>query len=140
MGKVVVRVQITRIYAPTPSAEYLIGLCVSDGKRELLEYLENPSVAVYMAEDVGLVCVLETPDTIDLLDIAVHPDSRKRGIGRALVKMLVDTYNRDIMLEVRQSNLTAIAFYESLGFERISVRKKYYSAPIEDALIYRRKV
>ena len=44
---------------------------------------------------------------------------------------------KEIFLEVRESNTPAIALYESLGFEKIGVRKGYYDKPKEDAVIYR---
>lgn len=144
MGKVVVRVQIVRLFEFCDSCASLLGLCVADGKRELEEYLANPSVEIYTAESdkrrIGLICVLITPDSIDLLDIAVDPQFRRTGIGKKLITFVSDNQKKPIFLEVRASNQTAMAFYESLGFERISVRKKYYSAPTEDAIIYRREL
>lgn len=135
-----VRVQIKRIDIATDSAVSLMALCVKNAKRELLEYLENPSCAVYMYDDMALVAVLETPDTIDILDIAVKPDSQNRGIGKAVLNAVINIYNRPVMLEVRASNAPARALYKSCGFKEISLRKNYYTAPVEDAVIYRREI
>ena len=44
------------------------------------------------------------------------------------------------MIEVRSENSVAIKFYEKNGFSNISIRKLYYKDPIDDALIYERKV
>lgn len=136
--------QITKLTEFCEQSAALLDLCVSDGERELKEYLQNPSVCVYTVNDgkiiAGVICVMVTSDSIDLLDIAVHPDFQGKGYGRALVEKIYELYNKEVFLEVRASNHSAIGFYETLGFEQISIRKKYYTAPLEDALIYRRKV
>ena len=61
------------------------------------------------------------------------------GIGTRLVQMLMEqAIQRDgvfISLEVRVSNLPALGLYRKLGFEVLSVRKGYYSEPVEDAYV-----
>lgn len=47
---------------------------------------------------------------------------------------------KDIFLEVRMSNIAAIGLYTSLGYEKIAVRKRFYSNPVEDAIIMKKKV
>lgn len=133
--------QIDRVLEFDKDVADLLSLCVADGQRELREYLQNDAVFVYTAKTngktVGIICILKTPDTVDLLDIAVHPDLRRQGIGRALCDAVLC---KQTLLEVRASNTDAIEFYKKLGFEQISVRKNYYSAPTEDALIFRREL
>ena len=74
-----------------------------------------------------------------MMNIAVHPDCRRRGIAAALITELVSCLkeggSRILRLEVRQSNAPAIALYESLGFLQLGLRKNYYRNPKEDALI-----
>ena len=94
--------------------------------------LEGETVAGY----VGSQTVLgET----DMMNIAVHPDFRRRGIAEALVNALVealkDRESHCLTLEVRSSNAPAKALYEKLGFQQIGLRKNYYRNPREDALI-----
>lgn len=72
---------------------------------------------------------------VELLDIAVLPDYRNAGVGTAILKEFISTCDKDIFLEVRRSNASAIALYEKFGFEEIGVRKNYYSSPTEDALV-----
>ncbi len=71
--------------------------------------------------------------------IAVHPDFRRRGIGSALMRMLLEEALRRgaeiAVLEVRRSNEAAQQLYKKWGFRPVGVRCGYYSNPPEDALI-----
>lgn len=79
----------------------------------------------------------------DMMNIAVHPDYRRRGVAEALVNKLVDELkvreSRCLTLEVRASNVPAYKLYEKLGFQQIGRRPKYYRNPREDALILRKE-
>lgn len=79
----------------------------------------------------------------DMMNIAVHPDYRRQGIGEALVSALVnglkDKGSRSLTLEVRDSNAPAGRLYEKLGFSQVGLRKNYYRNPREDALILRKE-
>ncbi len=85
--------------------------------------------------------LLRCMDDAELIRIAVRPEYRRQSIGRKLLNALTDeTHRRDIhsiFLEVRSSNTAAAAMYEAAGFDRVGVRKAYYSNPQEDALIMR---
>lgn len=128
------------------SIERLLYYCVGDSaKREAREYLENENTLTLLAKsngkDVGFITVLISFDSCDLLDIAVDESYRRKGIGKALFeKMLELTKVKSVILEVRESNTGARKFYERLSFKKISVRKNYYAAPIEDAVIYQREI
>ena len=80
----------------------------------------------------------------DMLNLAVHPNFRRNGIGRqltiALCDALRDAGSHCITLEVRVSNEPAKALYESLGFVSVGQRPRYYSRPIEDADILRKEL
>ena len=80
-------------------------------------------------------------DDAELIRIAASPEHRREGIGRRLLGALIDEANKcgagSIFLEVRRSNTAAIKLYEGAGFEQTGVRKDYYHAPKEDALIMR---
>ena len=82
-------------------------------------------------------------DETDMMNVAVHPDYRRKGIAEALVNGLVEALKRKesrcLTLEVRASNVPAIALYEKLGFSEIGRRKNYYRNPREDALILRKE-
>lgn len=74
-----------------------------------------------------------------IANIAVFPDFRGRGVGRALLRGLVACARKQqyefITLEVRAANRPAISLYESEGFRVVGVRKGFYSHPKEDGLI-----
>lgn len=78
-----------------------------------------------------------------ILNICIRDDLRSRGVGRKLMDRLIERARQsgmqDVLLEVRPSNPIAVHLYESLGFERIGIRKGYYQAHggREDALVYR---
>lgn len=79
----------------------------------------------------------------ELMRIAVCGSYRGQGYGKILMDQLFrEAENEkinDITLEVRASNSSAIALYESYGFKKEAVRKNYYTEPVEDALIYWRR-
>lgn len=89
---------------------------------------------------IGYVAIQFVADEAEISNIAVCPDARGRGAGRAMLEKAVDSlFERGveaIFLEVRESNAAAKKLYESCGFEPVGRRKDYYSNPLEDALLY----
>ena len=88
-----------------------------------------------------------SPGEAQILNLSVVPDARREGLGRALLRHFVDDarwLNADqIFLEVRESNVAAIALYATEGFAPVARRLAYYpgaaaDAPREDALVMRR--
>lgn len=79
----------------------------------------------------------------DMMNLAVHPDFRRRGIGEGLVAALEEELKKQgsqqLTLEVRASNESAKALYSKLGFREVGLRKNYYHKPREDALILRKE-
>lgn len=78
-------------------------------------------------------------DEAHLGDIAVAPEQRGKGLGKLLLQELIDEAKIrgavHIVLEVRASNESAIALYESYGFVKVAIRKGYYQDDAEDALV-----
>lgn len=74
-----------------------------------------------------------------LADLAVHPDFRRRGLGRkfmeAVLRGLPTRNVKAVTLEVRVSNLAAIGLYRQLGFRTVAICRGYYRKPTEDALV-----
>jgi [ribosomal protein S18]-alanine N-acetyltransferase len=75
------------------------------------------------------------PDELEILNVAVDPPYRRRGVARSLIQRLLTNYRGTVWLEVRQSNSAARRLYHALGFQVISVRENYYSAPPESAIV-----
>ena len=88
---------------------------------------------------VGYLIVSRYVDAWHVMNIAVDPPHRGRGIATMLLERLfevtADDARRGYTLEVRVSNATAIALYERLGFTARGVRRGYYTDNREDALI-----
>ena len=80
-------------------------------------------------------------DEAELLTLAVAPEARRRGVGRALLAEFAHTSHargaREAFLEVASDNAPAIALYASADWQRAGTRRGYY-APGIDALILRR--
>jgi [ribosomal protein S18]-alanine N-acetyltransferase len=88
---------------------------------------------------VGYVIVSRYVDAWHVMNVAVRPEERGRGIGTALLERLFEATasdaRRGYTLEVRVSNERAIKLYERLGFKGRGVRRGYYTDNREDALI-----
>lgn len=88
----------------------------------------------------GYVVFWVVAEEMHLLNLAVHPDHRRRGIARALLTQALDqgrTHNVSVVwLEVRPSNDAALALYQAFGFKKVGLRPRYYNDNGEDALIY----
>lgn len=84
----------------------------------------------------GMLTVL---DEGQVTNIATHPDHRRRGhAATVLGAMLEEARARGlsfVTLEARESNLPAIALYQKMGFEVVGHRPRFYTAPVEGALI-----
>jgi ribosomal-protein-alanine N-acetyltransferase len=87
---------------------------------------------------VGYVLFWLLPENVDIHNLAVRGEYRRRGVGRILLhKVIVEALRQSsarVTLEVRKSNLAAQKLYESAGFVVTGVRKGYYSDDGEDAL------
>lgn len=84
----------------------------------------------------GLFAGFTASDTGEVLTLAVEPSFRRKGIARKLLDAffaLVPAETETIALEVRCSNCAAISLYESFGFKKAGVRRRFYRDPIEDA-------
>lgn len=80
----------------------------------------------------------------DMMNLAVHPDYQRQGIGEALVLALMEGLKAQgshcLTLEVRASNDPAKHLYEKLGFQVVGRRRNYYRSPREDADILRKEL
>jgi N6-L-threonylcarbamoyladenine synthase len=103
-------------------------------------------IGLFDADLVGYAGLSTIPGSFssDIQTIAVLQAQRGKGLGRKLVEALISQARRlgseQIMLEVRIDNEPAIKLYQSFGFDRIDVRKRYYQPDDVDALIMRLKI
>ena len=112
----------------------------------LAEELENPHAVFRVATDgervLGYVGMHHIADEGYIANVAVSPDARRQGVARTLLAEL-EQYGRThglyrLTLEVRVSNVPAIALYEGAGYVPDGVRPRFYAHPTEDAAIYSR--
>lgn len=119
--------------------------CFADpwSEKALAEELTNPNavfrVALIDEEVAGYVGMLHVLDEGDICNVAVFDKFRRRGVATALIQHLVDYAVENqlsfITLEVRESNIGAQKFYETMGFETIGIRKNFYDNPKEHAIL-----
>ena len=87
----------------------------------------------------GYIIVWLVAEEAHILNLAVHPDFRRKGIARLLLEFMLDFLAgrsaRVVYLEVRRSNISAQRLYMGFGFSEIGVRKEYYSDNKEDAIV-----
>lgn len=87
---------------------------------------------------LGFLLAWRVADELHVVNVATHPDFRRRGLALALLSRALTEAGRDrtrlVLLEVRRTNQAAIALYRSLGFSVSSIRRGYYSDTSEDAI------
>lgn len=88
---------------------------------------------------IGFLVARRIASDLEILNFAVKPDARRQGIGGALLEEALRWAKsfdaQRAFLEVRVSNLAALRFYELYNFHTTGRRARYYTAPIEDALV-----
>ncbi len=106
----------------------------------VLELSKPSGVCLAAVEDKrlrGYLICARYADVWHLMNIAVDPASRRRGVATALLEQMLERAGRDApyTLEVRPSNEGAITLYERFGFRSAGTRKRYYSDTGDDAVI-----
>ena len=120
-------------------------ICFSDpwSEKSVASELNNPLALWLVAEEDGVVLGYigsqSVPPESDVMNVAVHPEHRRKGIAQLLILALCDALkvagNTSLTLEVRASNTPAIALYERFGFAVDGIRKNYYKNPTENAVL-----
>jgi ribosomal-protein-alanine N-acetyltransferase len=92
----------------------------------------------------GFIAVRCVADEMEILNLAVAPESRRQGIAAQLFEQAMQYARahgvRRIYLEARETNASALAFYAAKGLELTGRRTRYYTHPVEDALLLSRAV
>jgi ribosomal-protein-alanine N-acetyltransferase len=100
-------------------------------------------VAGYEDKVIGFMIYELYGDGIHILNFAVHPDWRRQGVGKQIVSKLIAKLSarrfKEIVLEVRETNLPAQLFFRECGFKAIDILHEYYEDTPEDAylMLYR---
>ena len=116
---------------PRDDFEYIA--CCEPRYVTALVYILDGKVAGYISGS----CVM---GELEINSVAVDKKLRNRGIATALINALEKAEEPDrAFLEVRTSNAPARSLYSALGFEEYGIRKKYYTAPEEDAVLMRKE-
>ena len=125
--------EIETLSFPTPWSKFLF----------LKDVKENPHSIFFVAKEGGKIegyggywIIL---DEMNIVNLAVHPLSRRKGIGSRILTEILKTGlqkgGKIATLEVRESNLAAQKLYEKFGFKVIAIRKKYYQDRDENAVV-----
>ena len=96
-------------------------------------------VAFSNGKIVGYVGSHNVLGEVYITNVAVLPEFRRKGIGKAIVEHLVSEMKAEgadfVTLEVRKSNSNAISLYEKCGFQKVGERKDFYEKPREDGIL-----
>lgn len=118
-------------YHWTPE-QFRLGL--RDGAYTVLGIFDNGDLAAYIAFSL-------IEDEMEILNLAVHPDFRRQGMGAALLERAFGICREKgiakSFLDVKESNQSALNLYIKFGYTQIGVRKKYYPDTRENALLFR---
>jgi ribosomal-protein-alanine N-acetyltransferase len=114
----------------------------ADGFREALTMPVCFGLVATAGREIGGYFLARVVDgEAEILNLAVDPPLRRRGIGYALLKAGLTEFvvrgAREAFLEVRESNLAAQTMYTTSGFRVAGARQRYYRQPVENALVYR---
>lgn len=124
---------------------FIQGGCPEIAQWSMWDYdrVARGEMAGWICEDqahvLGFIVARRIGSDLEILNFAVRPVDRRRGNGAALLAAALDwakSFGAErAMLEVRASNLAALRFYERCNFQVTGRRPRYYTAPIEDALL-----
>ena len=124
--------EIERASFPTPWS-------LNAFKEELNRTISHLWVLIVDGELVGYICFWVLGGQIHLMNVAVHPERRRKGFGCCLLAKMVEAGisegAEEACLEVRPSNVIARAFYKKAGFKEIACRPRYYRETNEDAIV-----
>ena len=144
------------IVIDTLKKEYIPALCEIEKeafsnvwtKENFESELSNPTsvffVALQNGEVLGCVAMNNAFGEGFISKIMVKEENRRQGTGALLLQKLSEYAREEQMfslsLEVRESNLPAIALYEKSGFKNLGKRKSFYRNPKEDAVIMTKEI
>ena len=131
-----------------PELAQLEKICFSQpwSEKSLSEELDNRTAHFLVAESdekiAGYIGIFVVCESCYVSNVAVFPEYRRQGVAKQLIEracvVAEENGAESISLEVRPSNAAAVSLYGSVGFEEVGLRKNFYRATVEDALIMTR--
>lgn len=117
-------------------------------EKQLSHYLTVAKVWLLEDENtvIGFCIFQQVFDEIELFNIVLHPSQQGKGLAQKLLQYAFTYFDSrqviSCLLEVGKANVAAIALYERLGFEEVSVRKNYYhlASGVQDALLMKKNI
>ena len=105
-----------------------------------LESLKQPYAKMFVAKKdskvVGYCCLYYILDEGEIINVAIHPDCRGKGYGKMMLEHLLKEGKcvgvKRFVLDVSVSNTPGQRLYESAGFKKIALQKKFYDTSVED--------
>jgi len=94
------------------------------------------------SQEIGFIEYVRAADELQITDIFIQPEYRRQGLAEKNLRELFteNKHSANAYLEVRASNTAAQNLYAKLGFVKTGVRKNYYRAPAEDAVLLRKNL
>lgn len=134
----------TRADTPVMAVLHAVAFPKAWNTETLAGLLETPGGYGLILDDSGFILCREAAGEAEIITLAVRPDRRQGGIGRALVLAAADQARarggESLFLEVAADNAAALALYDRAGFERVGLRRGYYagsSGQATDAIVMR---
>lgn len=132
--------RVERACFPEPISDRSMNSFLSDPEKRICFVAEGSGADEGV---IGYLAAQFVEDEAEILNIAVLPGYRERGIGGRLLDRIEKFCDQNAIrvfhLEVRRSNECAIRLYEKHGFERVGLRRGYYDDGRVDALLYARR-
>jgi ribosomal-protein-alanine N-acetyltransferase len=111
--------------------------CPEAAHWKVAEYLDQEFQVAIVENRIGGFIVTRRvgPDEREILNLAVAPELRRRGLAKALLLRFLEAFEGSVFLEVRESNEAAVKFYKYHNFQEVSRRENYYQNPAESAIV-----
>ncbi len=123
--------------ADLEAVEAIQRVCPEAAHWKTADYLDQDFRVAIVGNRVGGFIVLRSvaPDEKELLNLAVAPEFRRKGVAGTLLKASLEGFTGSVYLEVRESNEAARRFYQLHNFQEVSRRAGYYEKPPETAIV-----
>lgn len=128
------------VLADLPAIAAIQAACPEASQWNPADYLNYACVVAEQDSVCGFIVTRGTaPGESEVLNLAVVPNARRGGVGRALLAAALEAAPGAWFLEVRESNVGAIHLYESAGFHTVGTRRAYYSDSQESGIVMSRE-